>query len=185
MTQDATEQLRKLSSILDLVGSDPQKNIDILVEGACVIIGGAASLYNRLDDKTRSLVTWSVFQEPPDYQHKDDPNGHICYDATIKGGGKPVIINELRGTVYETSDSNVKKYGLRAYLGFPVTHHGQAVGSLCVVDVKPRSFGEVDLLVLNILAKAMAVEEERKHLEAELAAKLKLLEDKEAQMRGI
>jgi GAF domain-containing protein len=177
------EKLAKLSKIYSLLGSDPMKNMDLLVEGACATIAGAASLYNRLDEGSRSLCTWSIFNEPPEYQKKDAPDGHICYEATLRGDGSPVILNDLKGTPYEISDVNVKKYGLRAYIGLPVAHRGARVGSLCVVDTRPRSFETSDVLILSILAKAMEVEEERKHMEEELREKLELLERQREELR--
>jgi GAF domain-containing protein len=174
--EDIGIKLEKLSGLFNLLGSDPQHNIDILVEGACTIVQGACALYNRLDDATSSLCTWSIHNRPPDYCMTDSPSGHICYEATIQGQDKPVVISNLEGTVWETSDANVKKFGLKSYIGYPVQHRGKTVGSLCVVDVKPREFSASDVLIINILAKAMSVEEERKHLERELEDKLKLLE---------
>ncbi len=177
------EKVAKLSKIYSMLGSDPMKNMDVLVEGACAILSGAASLYNRLDEQSRSLCTWSIFNEPPEYQKKDAPEGHICYEATLRGDGSPVVLNDLEGTPYETSDVNVKKYGLKAYIGLPVDHRGARVGSLCVVDTRPRAFDSSDVLILSILAKAMEVEEERKHMEEELREKLELLERQREQLR--
>jgi GAF domain-containing protein len=182
---DPEEKLAKLSKVYRLLGSDPKRNMDILVEGACAILSGAASLYNRLDERSRSLCTWSIFNEPPGYVKQDSATGHICYEATIRGDGSPVVLNDLEGTPYEVSDANVKKYGLKAYIGLPVEHRGARVGSLCVVDTRTRSFEASDVLILGILAKAMEMEEERKHMEEELREKLELLERQSEALRKV
>ncbi len=175
--RDIDEKLVRLSVALSMFGSDPQKNIDLIVESTCAIIGAAATLYNRLDDANESLCTWSIFNEPPGYDREDAAEGHICYEATIKGGDRPVVLENLEGTEWEKRDANVKKFGLKSYLGFPVRHRGRVVGSLCLVDVKPRTFSRTDITILSALAKAMEIEEERKALEAELAEKIQTIEE--------
>lgn len=181
--REVDTKLGKLGDCLSMLGSDPQKNIDTIVESTCVIIGAACSLYNRLDDASQSLCTWSIFHEPQGFAREDAPKGHICYEATIKGGDRPVIIEDLRGTSWEESDVNVKKYGLKSYLGFPVKCRGKVVGSLCLVDVVPRKFSAVDVLVLNALAKAMAIEEDRKQVEKELEDKLAIIEHQQLRLK--
>ncbi len=46
----------------------------------------------------------------------------------------------------------VKAYGLRSYLGVPISFGGTVVGSLCVIDLKPRTFTEKDREALIKLA---------------------------------
>lgn len=173
-------KLERLSVCLSLLGGDPRRNIDILVEGLTVVVGGAASLYNRLDDKELSLCTWAIHNEPPGFQRRDVKEGHICYEATILGQDKPVILPNLEGTEWEARDANVKQFGLKSYLGHPVRHRGRAVGSLCVVDTKPRTFSRVDVLLLGFLAKAVELEEQRAALERELEDRLRVVDAKRA-----
>lgn len=47
----------------------------------------------------------------------------------------------------------VDAYGLRAYLGFPVVVEGTVVGSLCVLDTKPRTFDETQRHALEHLSR--------------------------------
>ncbi len=98
------------------------------------------ALYNRLENGI--LKTWSIDNEPPGFKREDHPQGHICYDMTISHHGptniEAVVLNDLEGLEWETLDSNVRQYGLKSYLGFPVLVEGQVVGSLCVVDTRKR-----------------------------------------------
>jgi hypothetical protein len=45
-------------------------------------------------------------------------------------------------------------YGIRSYLGVPVSCAGQVLGSLCVVDVKPRDWKEEEVKALKSLAES-------------------------------
>jgi GAF domain-containing protein len=50
----------------------------------------------------------------------------------------------------------VELYGVRAYLGLPLRVHGHALGTLCVLDVRPRSFSATEQAELGALATAAA-----------------------------
>jgi GAF domain-containing protein len=173
---EVESKLARMGEGLAMLGSDPQRNIDVLVESVAAIVGSPVSLYNRLEDEREWLATWSIFNAPPDYVREDPATGHICYEATMKHKDRPTVLEDLTGTVFEESDGVVKKYGLKAYLGFPVTHRGRVVGSLCTVDTKPRRFSTVDVLVLHALSKSMSIEEERKQMERELEERLATIE---------
>lgn len=168
---DENEKLRAVSRIFDLLGTDPDQNIDTIVRRACEVLFGACSLYNRLDDRSQSLVCWAGYNLPPDLPKEDTPAGHICYEATIKGENRTVIIEDLEGSPYEQSDPNVSRYGLQSYIGFPITCGGEAIGSLCVVDTRKRKFSETDVYVMTTLAKAVSLEEERKRAQEMLRRK--------------
>jgi GAF domain-containing protein len=47
----------------------------------------------------------------------------------------------------------VQRYGIRAYLGHPITVDGLVLGSLCVIDTQPRSFSTAERSVLEELAR--------------------------------
>lgn len=161
-------QIAELNNLFLEIGIDPSRNIQIIVKKANEIINGVCSLYNRLDDKEKSLITWSEFNVPSDLKQKDDPQGHICYEATIKGKNNPVIINDINQTEYFETDPNVQKYGLRSYLGMPVIVDGETIGSLCVLDVKPKIFSEIEVKIIQTLAKALSLEQKRYFVEKSL-----------------
>ena len=153
--------LKNLGDIFQHLSSDATQNIKYIVQETNKVLNGVCSLYNRLDDEEKSLYVFSSHNIPPDLDQRDKPTGHICYEATIKGRNKPVILQNLEGTEYEQTDPNVKKYHLKSYLGYPVSRAGKAIGSLCIVDVKPRVFSPTEVYVISVLAKAVSIEEER------------------------
>jgi two-component sensor histidine kinase len=138
-------------------------------------MNAACSLYNKLQDEGSSLCTWAGEQLPPDYDPLDTPDGHICYEATMKADDAPMVLPELKGTAYEKSDVNVRKYGLRSYLGFPIQIEGANSGALCIVDTKPRNFNATDLHIIATLAKGLELEEQRRQSEEQVR---KLLNEK-------
>lgn len=169
-------RLRRINKLFSSLGTDPVNNIHTIVEETCAVFDAACSLYNVLEDESESLVTWSGSRLPPDFSYSDAPDGHICYEATIKGGNKPIVIDDLDGTEYVQSDPNVRNYGLRSYLGFPVIIDGKTRGSLCIVDTKTRDFRDADVHIIATLAKGVQLEEQRR---AGLRRIEVLLEEKE------
>lgn len=58
-----------------------------------------------------------------------------------------------------------QQYGIRAYLGAPlVTVSGDCIGSLCIMDSRPRNFTERDAEFLMLTARLSMSEYERLHL---------------------
>lgn len=162
------EKIAFLSNVFVNLDVNPAQNIAMIVNETGRLLQGAACLYNRLDDEKKSLCVWASLNAPPDLAREDQPHGHICYEATIKGQNRPVVLGELLGSEYEKSDANVTKYGLRSYLGYPVRLAGEAIGALCIVDVTPREFSETEIHIISTLAKAISLEEERQRAEEAL-----------------
>lgn len=178
----AKSRLRSINSIFASLGTDPDENIRTIVEKTCGAIGGACSLYNRLDDAEQSLCAWTGHNLPEDLPTSDEPAGHICYEATIKGRNRPIILGNLEGTDYEVTDPNVAKYGLKAYIGFPVQRAGRPIGSLCVVDTHKRKFTETDIHIITTLAKGVELEEARKQYQERIQA---LVDEKELVLKEV
>jgi signal transduction histidine kinase/ActR/RegA family two-component response regulator len=161
-------QINGLNHLFLEMGLDPTQNIHTVVKKTNDIIPCACSLYNRIDDETRSLITWSDYNAPADLDRIDKPDGHICFEATIKGVDKPVIIEDITGTEFFYSDPNVMKYGLRSYLGMPVIVDGKTIGSLCVVDTIPKKFSNTEVNIIGTLAKVLSLEQKRYFMEENL-----------------
>jgi PAS domain S-box-containing protein len=154
--------IRETGNLFHGMGSNCQANIDAIVRRAGEILGGVAALYNKLNSHEKSLVVWSGYHLPLDMPGSDTPDGHICYEATIKGFNRTIVLENLDQTSFVKSDINVIKYGLKSYLGHPI-HFGQkTIGALAIVDTKPRKFSKEEISTLVTLARALSLEEERR-----------------------
>jgi PAS domain S-box-containing protein len=164
----AEMQIAELNHFFLEMGVDPKKNIHTIVKKTNEILKGFCSLYNRIDEKEKSLITWSEHNAPLDIKRTDKSEGHICYEATFKARHNPVIIEELNSTSFYQSDPNVIKYGLRSYLGMPVVVEGKTIGTLCVMYNKPRKFTDSDVNTIKTLAKTLSLEQKRYFSEEKL-----------------
>jgi PAS domain S-box-containing protein len=160
------ESLARLNDCLLGFGNDSDKNIQRLVEVGGEILGADYALYSRLqDDKLFSLAQW---QTPPDYRAVDLAEGRICFDVIRQRPAMPLVVRNLQGSHYAQSDTNVMRFKLQTYIGNAVHCQQVAVGAICVVyqaDIDPN---QNDLYLLNIIANAISVEEERKRAQEAL-----------------
>jgi PAS domain S-box-containing protein len=156
----AEEWLSKINSTFLAFSPDPMGNINILTELAGKMLQGTCAIYNRLEQGMLcSLAMWNT---PSDYVTSDQPEGHICNNVILNGGGTPTIILDLQTSPYADTDPNVRKYQLKSYVGIPVKIREKYLGSLCVIYQNTCSPTPQDLEILSFLAKAIAIEDERR-----------------------
>ena len=88
----------------------------------------------------------------------------ICQFAV--GRGKPLVVPDARTQPFLQGHPAVTSLGVVAYAGMPlVTVDGEAIGTLCVVDVVPRQWSDDELARLAILADISMDELELQDLE--------------------
>ncbi|MFZ2957356.1 MAG: PAS domain S-box protein [Candidatus Ozemobacteraceae bacterium] len=173
MFQDVTEQklaeerLARLNETFLSYTTDPDQNIQRLVELCGSVLGGTCSLYNRLQGHL--LAAMGRWNAPPDFKSLDHPEGHICCDVIRRGEDRPVLLQDLQNTGYFQTDPNVELLKLSTYLGRAVKCRQEYVGSLCVLYQKHFEPTPEELNFLNIVALAVSVEENRKLAEDALA----------------
>ncbi|BAS58709.1 MULTISPECIES: GAF domain-containing sensor histidine kinase [Leptolyngbya] len=84
--------------------------------------------------------------------HVVDSQQVLAIDDTLE---HPVFANSLL----------CQQYGIRAYLGAPlITVSGDCIGTLCIMDSRPRNFTERDAEFLMLAARLSMSEYERLHL---------------------
>lgn len=158
--KQSEKRLSMLNECLLSFGSDPDVNINRLVALCGEQLDATCALYNRLEgDTLYALGQWNT---PPDFEPRDKPDGHICFDVIKKGGQDVCVIRDLPATPYAQTDPNVVRYGLKTYIGKAVSFGGVFVGSLCVVYQIDPLLVEDELKFLQIVASAIGVEENRK-----------------------
>ncbi len=158
--------LEKINSCFINFTPVPLENIRHLIRLAGELLGGVCALYNRLEGgKLFTEVGWSL---PPDFKRHDDPEGHICYDLIKSGSDQVLTLNNLQESDYKKTDPNVSKYGLQSYMGRAVRRSGEPVGNLCVVYDKNVGFDSEKRTIVELIASAIEIEEERRRILEEL-----------------
>ncbi len=157
------ESLAKINEVFLAFGPDPIENINRLTALCGELLRADCALYNRLEEEMLSSCgQWKV---PEGFNTKNNAEGHICYDVIKRQGGGVVVIGNLPETKYAKTDPNVNHYGLRTYLGCAVKFGGDYVGSLCALYKHDFEPAEDDKEIMEIIASAIGVEEERRSAE--------------------
>jgi PAS domain S-box-containing protein len=157
------ESLAKINEAFLAFGPNPVENINRLTALCGELLSADCALYNRLEDGV--LCSCGQWKVPEGFNPRSAPEGHICYDVIKRQQVGIVVIRNLPSTDYAKTDPNVTKYGLYTYLGCPVKFGGSYVGSLCVLYQFDFDPAEDDKKIMEILASAIGVEEERRSAE--------------------
>ncbi len=168
-----TEKRKAAGRVFGLLGADPDANIDILVRRACDLLAGACSAYRRFEEGKEPVVHWPHRTRPrPEGQGAGPPTFPAEWGPEIWKKGEPLIAGDLFTAGPGAEDPGEGPPGIRSAIGFPVVRGGEVVGALCVLDTRCRDFDEADAEVMEILAGAVSLEEERSRANREIRRSL-------------
>ncbi|MCB4791020.1 MAG: hypothetical protein LHV68_03950 [Elusimicrobia bacterium] len=176
------EKIVKINKCFINFVSNPDKNIDSLINLCGELMNADYALYNVLEDDM--LVTIGKWNVPDVSNPRSKAKGHICYDLIKNEKDKIFIVNNLSKTKYNLTDAGVKKLKLETYIGHKVEIGNKIIGTMCVLYCKSYEVNEDDKLIMGIIASAVGIEELHKRTLNEKDRFLKELIRKE-KMAGI
>ncbi len=142
-----TERLSELQS-LHILDSLPEKEYDGIVEIAAGICNMPVATISLIDENRQ----W--FKSCLGLELKEtDRNISFCTHA-IREPDEPLIIPDA--TLDDRFKNNPLVVGspnIRFYAGFPILYNGYAIGTLCVIDMKPNNLDSFQVNSLSTLAK--------------------------------
>ncbi|MFT3768881.1 MAG: response regulator [Minicystis sp.] len=112
-----------------------------------------------------SIVTcdrqyWTAFCGLPDdlAEARGTPREHsFCTHAVVARAA--LVVQDTVLNPFFQDNPLVRERGLRFYAGVPVTARtGEVLGTLCLLDFRPRTFTHFDLELLSVLAKRVMAE---------------------------
>ncbi len=152
-------RLKRINDCLLELNENHDRNIHKLTSLLGKLLKADCALYNRLEGK--QLCTRGHWNLPDHFKTEGDPKGRVCYDVIREKTTEPLIIRNLQETRYAKTDPNVKNFGLRTYIGYPVRFGGVTRGSLCIVYTGDNPPSEEDIQITGMIAAAVGNEEER------------------------
>lgn len=160
------EKSGKVAHLFHLLETDPQKNIDLILNQTRLIIEGFFSLYLRGDNKQGKPVIRACANLPRDLANTLSPGGHLFKnplftESLFASHGKTANTYCILPRTKVMSDPLGKKFGLKACLGTPVFYKKKVLGTLWLTDTQIRSFTPDDIHCIQALAAAIALEEEQ------------------------
>jgi two-component system CheB/CheR fusion protein len=146
-----------------LLDTPPEEAFDRLTRLAATALGAPIAAMILVDEH-RHFVKSSFGSPPSSASLSCQP---LCEE--VVASQMPLVVEDAREHPLGRGDVRGGEPGVVAYAGVPlVTPHGQALGCLCAVDLRPRAFSDRDVDVLADLAAAAGTEIERRRAEDEL-----------------
>ena len=157
----------------DIVGTPPDGTFDHLTALASQVLHVPVAIISIVDHDR----IWFKSRHGIDVEEIDRDLG-LCASCIMQEG--PWIVNDARADPRALSNPLVAgEFGAQFYLGIPLrTRDGFNLGTLCVLDYKPRETSEQDVLLLTRFA-AVVMDE----LELRLSARQALSEYQQELLR--
>ncbi len=150
-----------------VLDTPPEPAFDDLVHVVAAMLGVPVALLSLIDEHRQ----W--FKARVGLELAETPRGlAICAHAIAEDTGDVFIVNDLRNDVrFADHPSVTMDPGMRFYAGAPlVTSDGFALGTLCVLDNRPRELTPEQLAVLRALARQAVAQLELRRYAEELRA---------------
>jgi PAS domain S-box-containing protein len=177
VTEDAVGDPGRLEAVrcTALLDTPPEEPFDRLTRLASRILDAPVSLVS-LVDRDRQFFKSALGLREPWASRRGTPLTHsFCRYAVASG--EPFLVEDAREDPLVRDNLGVSDLGVIAYAGIPlVTDEGHALGSLCVIDSKPRRWTEEEISVLGDLAASAMTEIELRTLAQEARRESRLLE---------
>jgi GAF domain-containing protein len=135
-----------------LLDSAPEEVYDRITRAAAAALDAPLASMT-LVDADRQFFKSSVGMDLPDPAFRETPlERSVCQYAVASGA--PLVLEDMRVDPVFRKHPAVVDGTVVAYLGIPLIDPDEnAIGTLCVFDVKPRQWGSGHLQVLGDLAK--------------------------------
>src|ERR1043165_146744 len=142
------EERTRILNEYEIMGTEHEREFDDIAELASALYGTPMSAISFIDNNRQWIkaeVGMSIGSTPVEHS--------FCYIAAQTPDEVIIVPDSLQkpdlaNNPYVTGDPNV-----RFYAGAPlVTTEGYAIGTICVIDNKPRSFTQEETRMLKVLA---------------------------------
>jgi signal transduction protein with GAF and PtsI domain len=141
----------------DLLDTGPEEAFDQLARLAAKLVDAPVALVSLIDED-RQYFKSCIGDLPnpgPWGAVKQTPLSH-SFCQYVVASRKPLVIEDSREHPLVKDNPAIRDLGVIAYLGVPlVTTDGHGLGSLCVIDSKPRKWTEAQIDTLRSLADAV------------------------------
>jgi PAS domain S-box-containing protein len=151
---DVITRLERLAAVraTGLLDTPAEPEFDRLTRLAAKLTGAPVTFVSLVAEDRDFYKSCFGFPEPL-ASERQLTGTTFCHFALVSKG--PLVIeNALDHPIYRDVPT-VHTLGVRAYLGIPlVTHTGEAIGSFCAIDFKPRTWTPLDIEVMQELAES-------------------------------
>jgi diguanylate cyclase (GGDEF)-like protein/PAS domain S-box-containing protein len=139
-----------------LLDSAAEGAFDRFARLASRLLGAPVALVS-LVDADRQFFKSSLGLPEPWASARETPLSH-SFCQHVVAARAPLVVDDARAHPLVHDNLAVPDLGVVAYLGVPIAADGEAIGSLCAVDGRPRAWTAEDVALLTDLADALRTE---------------------------
>lgn len=139
----------KASGLMD---SPPEESFDRVTRLAARLLVAPSALLSLVGED-RQFFKSQVGLSDPWATSRESPLSH-SFCQWVVCGREAVTVNDARQHPVLRDNLAIQKMGVIAYTGVPIfTANGEALGSLCAIDARPRTWSAHDQAVMHDLAR--------------------------------
>lgn len=146
-------EVLKKTRLLDTI---TEEAYDRFTKLAAILLETPVSLVS-LVDKDRQFFKSFVGLPAEVASQRQTPLSH-SFCQYVVAAGEPLIVSDARDDDILKANLATIEMGVIAYLGFPLVVENQPMGSLCVIDSKPRTWTEREITIVKELAAFVTTE---------------------------
>jgi formate hydrogenlyase transcriptional activator len=152
-----------------LLDTPPDEAFDRLTRLAASVLRAPVAIVSLLDGERAFIKSGFGLAEPLAASRQVPLSHSLCKHAIASG--EPFIVADARQDPRVRDNPSVSEFGIMAYAGIPLmTSDRFAIGTLCVLDGKPREWSPGEVEALRILTASVMTEIGMRDLAAELKA---------------
>ena len=140
---------------LDAVRPEADQVLQELVDEVRNIFGTELGLVNLVLSDVQYFRAWSGELPADLVEARQDLHEHsVC--PYVVGAEVPLVVRDFLATEEFKNQHYCVEYGFRFYAGTPlITSEGHSIGTLCLLDTRPRELDEPQMRVLAMFARAV------------------------------
>jgi hypothetical protein len=150
------ERLKALqhAAILD---TPREESFDRLASLAARVLNAPVALVSAID-RDRQFFKSCLGLPEPWASRRESPLTH-SFCQHVVAAREPLVVSDARQEPILRNNLAIRDFGVIAYLGVPlITREGHALGTLCVIDHKPRTWTSDQVDLLKDLATSVVTE---------------------------
>lgn len=140
-----------------LLDTPPEEAFDRLTRLASAVLDVPVALVTIVDGDRQFFKSGVGVPEP--WASKRETPLSYSFCQHVAADGTPLAIEDARLHELVKDNHAITEFGARAYCGFPLrSPSGDVLGSVCVIDLKPRAWKSRELDVVRELAESATTE---------------------------
>ena len=140
-----------------LLDSEPDERFDVLARVAARVLHAPVALVSLIDEDRQFFKACFGIAEPWATQRQTPLSHSFCQHAVA--AKRPLLVNDARVDPKLSDNLAIQDLNVVAYAGIPlIGADGKALGTLCVIDDKPRHWRAEEVSLLQEIANTVVAQ---------------------------